>query len=148
VVGHADAIVDVAPFDVVAARVVPRTATRWHLSKRRIELTNSGNAPVPVTLSARDDDDELLFVGLPPSGTLQPGALVVLPFQARARHWRIAGKPVDRSFSVTVATLAGTNVAAGAIFRQRALITLATVLLALVVVLLLILLAAAVGASQ
>lgn len=145
VIGHADAIVDVAPFDLVAARVVPRQATRWHSSKRRLELTNAGNAAVAVSVRAFDDDDALVFTGLPPSGSLPPGPPIVVAFQAQARAWRIIGKPLDRAFSVSVTTTAGTTVAATAIFRQRALITLATVLGAFVVFLFLLLLAAAAG---
>lgn len=135
VTAHADTIVDVAPFDLVAARIVPLHATRWRGSARRLELTNSGNAPVQATLTVRDADDEMQFTGLPPAIPLPPGQPVQMHFAARAKRLRLLGGTANRDFTVTVATPGGSDVVVAAVLRQRAVITILTVLAAIVVLL-------------
>ena len=124
VAGHADAVVDVAPFDLVAARIVPQHVTRWRRSRHRLELTNTGNATTQVVLSATDPDDLLAFARLPPQAELPPGPPVALPLYVRAGWRLIGGKPVDRTFTVTATSANGGSVTAEAVMRQRALISL------------------------
>jgi hypothetical protein len=139
VAGQANAIVDVAPFDLVAARVVPQQATRWRGSTRRLELSNGGNAPVAVRVTATDPDDAMTFTGLPPEATVAPGQPVALVFRAAARRWRPLGrKPVPRDFSVAATSADGAVVAADGVLLQRAVFNLFTGLLAIVALLLVI----------
>jgi len=70
---RADAIVDVAPYALVTARVVPHQAKRWRGSDRRVEVGSTGNSPVALNVSARDDDEALLFRGLPQQVTVSAG---------------------------------------------------------------------------
>jgi len=136
----AHAIVEVAPFDLVAMRVVPRTATRWTGSERRLELTNSGNSPALVDVNAVDDDDVMRFPRLPQQAAVPPGGGETLHFRARAKRLRPLGrKPAPRNFTVTARTREGQDVTAAGVLRQRAVITVLTVLLALILLLLLIL---------
>ena len=136
----AHAIVEVAPFDLVAMRVVPRTATRWTGSERRLELTNSGNSPALVDVNAVDDDDAMRFPRLPQQAAVPPGGTETLHFRARAKRLRPLGRqPVPRNFTVTARTREGQDVTAAGVLRQRAVITVVTVLLALILLLLLIL---------
>lgn len=124
VAGHADALVDVAPFDLVAARIVPQHVTRWHRSQHRVELTNSGNAVADLALSATDPDDLLSFFRLPPAAQVPPGQPMALPLHVRARWRLVGGRPVDRPFTVVASSANGTSVTAGAVMRQRAVIRL------------------------
>ena len=127
VAGHADAVVDLAPFDLVAGRIVPQHVTCWHSSQHRVELTNTGNAPITLRLSATDPDDLLSFARLPPEIEVSPGEPAALPLQVRA-DWRlIGGKPVDRGFTVTASSGNAGDVTAGAVMRQRALINVTLV---------------------
>jgi hypothetical protein len=143
----AHAIVDVTPFDLVAMRVVPRTATRWRGSERRLELTNSGNSPALVDVNAVDDDDLMRFPRLPQQAAVPAGGSEILRFRARAKRTRLfGGKPVPRDFTVTARTREGLDVTAAGVLRQRAVITVVTVLLALILLLVLVLIV--VGVQQ
>jgi hypothetical protein len=136
----AHAVVDVAPFDLVAMRVIPRTATRWTGSERRLELTNSGNSPALVDVDAVDDDDAMRFPRLPQQAAVPPGGTETLRFRARAKRLRPLGRqPVPRNFTVTARTREGLDVTAAGVLRQRAVITFLTVLLGLILLLALIL---------
>jgi hypothetical protein len=142
IAARADAIVDVAPFDLIAARVVPHQAKRWKRSEHRLELTNSGNAPVLVDVAATDADDLLWFRPLPQQASVPPGSRVALRFSASARSWRLLGRqPAAREFTVSATSREGTTVTAPGVLRQRALITFVTALLALIALLLIVLIA-------
>jgi hypothetical protein len=134
VAGQANAIVDVAPFTMIAARVVPRQATRWRGSLRTLELENDGNAPVGLRLVARDDDDAMRFEGLPPEATVAWGAPVRLRFRAATKRWRWFGrKPLPREFSVTGEGADGTQVVAPGVLLQRGVFNLFTGLIGILV---------------
>lgn len=137
VAAQANVVVEVAPFDLVAARIVPQHVTRWRHSEHRLELSNQGNAPAEVGLEATDADEALSFARLTGTVTVPVGARIQLPFGVHTRHWLLVGRPAERNFSVTATSATGTAVTATGVLRQRSIVNLANVLAAIVIVLLL-----------
>jgi hypothetical protein len=121
---QASALVDVTPFELVGARIVPQRATRWRRSERRLELTNQGNATADLELIGTDPDDELRFVRLPGRLAVAAGGAAVVRFGVRARHSNLVGRAVPLEFTVTARSGPGQEVTAAAVLRQRALILL------------------------
>ncbi len=66
--------VQISGFSAVQARLVPRTSEGKRKAVHRIEITNSGNAPVDVEVRAEDPDELLVFDADPNRLTVQPGA--------------------------------------------------------------------------
>ena len=131
VLGRADALVTVAPFAALTGRIVPHELTRWRGGNATLELTSGGNEAITAAITATDDDEALVFSGLPASVTVAPGATVRLPFRAAARGWHVTGQIAPHAFAATVTTADGTAVKVPGTLRQRALITPLTIVLAL-----------------
>lgn len=66
--------VQIGGFSSVEARVVPRTSEGKRNAVHRIEITNTGNAPVTASVTASDPDELLAFDIEPESIEVGPGA--------------------------------------------------------------------------
>ncbi|HEX4978464.1 MAG TPA: hypothetical protein VFV35_00220, partial [Acidimicrobiales bacterium] len=109
--------VQVGGFSALSVKVVPRTSQGKRTAKHRVEITNSGNAPLHVTLDALDPDALLAFdfsprtVEVPGGGETVAGLRVVSSTAAK-------GSPKRHSFTVT-AESGGTTAASDAAFEQK-----------------------------
>jgi hypothetical protein len=65
--------VQIGGFSAVEARVVPRTSEAKRRAVHRIEVHNTGNAPVTADVSASDPDELLAFEIEPRTITVEPG---------------------------------------------------------------------------
>jgi hypothetical protein len=68
-----EGIVQIAGFSAVEAKVVPRTSEAKRRAVHRVEVLNTGNAPVTAEVSASDPDELLAFDLDPSTITVEPG---------------------------------------------------------------------------
>ncbi len=80
--------VQITGFSAVQARLVPRTSEGKSKAVHRIEITNTGNAPVHVEIHAEDPDELLVFDSDPDNLDVAPGATAtgVLKVAARKKN--------------------------------------------------------------
>jgi len=72
-------------FSAVEARIVPRTSEGKRNAVHRIEVTNTGNAPVSAHLVASDPDELLVFDFEPDDVEVQPGATASVKLKVVAK---------------------------------------------------------------
>lgn len=78
--------VQITGFSAVQARLVPRTSEGKRKAEHRIEVTNSGNAPVEVEVHAEDPDELLVFDAEPDHLRVEPGATAVGRIKVAAKR--------------------------------------------------------------
>ena len=105
-------------FAQVQARVVPRTSEGKRRATHRVEVTNGGNSPVSVDLSALDPDNLLVFDVEPAQLHLGPGATEVARLKVLTRKTFTGGSARPRRFTVQVDS-GGGPVNADATFNQK-----------------------------
>ena len=82
------------------AKIVPVTsAGRWR-GRHVIQLSNWGNAPAQLRMTASDPDDALGFYVSPEIVTLPPGGQASVRITARTKHPFLRGTPVRLPFQV------------------------------------------------
>ena len=82
------------------AKIIPVTsAGRWR-GRHVIQLSNWGNAPVQLRMSASDPDDALGFYVSPEIVNLSPGGQAAVRLSARTKHPFLRGTPVRLPFQV------------------------------------------------
>ena len=82
------------------AKIIPVTsAGRWR-GRHVIQLSNWGNAPVQLRMSASDPDDALGFYVSPEIVNLAPGGQAAVRLSARTKHPFLRGTPVRLPFQV------------------------------------------------
>lgn len=132
--------VTIGGFASVEAKVVPRTSEGKRRAVHRLEVTNTGNAPVQADLFALDPDELLAFDVEPDHLTIEPGTTAVAKVKVSALKGP-GRSPRRMPFSVTVEP-GGPPVEVQANFEQKAkggslLLILAILVLAGVLVFLL-----------
>ncbi|MFZ1284845.1 MAG: fibronectin type III domain-containing protein [Propionicimonas sp.] len=92
--------VDVAKVFGLQAKIVPVTSTgRWR-GRHTIDVTNWGNAPAQLRMTASDPDDVLGFYLKPAIISLAPGGRATVRVSARARRPFLRGTPTRLPFEV------------------------------------------------
>jgi hypothetical protein len=85
--------VQIGGFSSVEAKLVPRTSEGKSHAVHRIEVTNTGNAPVTAALSAGDPDELLAF-------DLEPSTLEIGPGQVGSARVKVAARKGNRGKTV------------------------------------------------
>lgn len=129
----------VGGFAQVQAKLVPRTSEGKRGAEHRVEVTNSGNAPVQAVVSATDPDDMLLFHITPVELEVPPGTTASARVRVKPRKSSSGGTSMRRPFQVTIE--AGTPTVLDGAFEQKpkgsVLLLVAIVVVAVVLALLL-----------
>ncbi len=77
--------VQIAGFSSLDARIVPRTSEGKQKAVHRVEVTNTGNAPLQASFRAEDADVLLAFEIEPPTLDVAPGATATARVKVAAR---------------------------------------------------------------
>ncbi len=110
--------VQIGGFSALEAKLVPRTSEGKRNAVHRLEITNTGNAPVSASVSAADPDELLAFEIDPEQLEVQPGSTSVARVKVVARKAH-RGKGARRMpFGVDVEA-GGQPVHAEANFEQK-----------------------------
>jgi hypothetical protein len=96
--------VQITGFAAVEAKLVPRTSESKGTATHRLELTNTGNAPVKAAISASDPDDLLAFDIEPHDLEVEPGTTAVAKVKVAARKPNKGKGSRRMPFTVMVAT--------------------------------------------
>ncbi|HEX2851517.1 MAG TPA: hypothetical protein VHN98_13230 [Acidimicrobiales bacterium] len=110
--------VQIEGFAAVQARIVPRTSEGKRGAAHRVEVTNGGNRPVTVDLSAFDPDNLLVFDIEPEQMEVAPGATETARVKVLTRKTFTGGTSRPRQFTVQVDPGTG-PVNADATFNQK-----------------------------
>lgn len=81
--------VQIGGFSAVEAKLVPRTSEGKKNAVHRIEVTNTGNAPITTNLSAADPDELLVF-------DVEPESLEIGPGQVASARVKVAARKTNR----------------------------------------------------
>ncbi|MDQ3107309.1 MAG: hypothetical protein M3Q68_05825, partial [Actinomycetota bacterium] len=110
--------VQIGGFSAVSTKIVPRTSEGKRNAVHRLEVTNTGNSPVQVDVTAGDPDELLAFEVEPRALAVQPGSTAVAKVKVVAKKTH-RGKGTRRMpFTVTVDP-GGAPVAVDASFEQK-----------------------------
>lgn len=109
--------VQVGGFSSLAVKIVPRTSQGKRTAKHRVEITNSGNAPLQVSLDAVDPDANLAFDFDPRAVEVPGGGESVAELRVVAAG-AAKGSIKRHPFTVT-AEAAGTTASSDAAFEQK-----------------------------
>jgi hypothetical protein len=93
---------DVAPFLVLDAELVPRTSRGRKTAGHDLAVNNRGTRPVEVTLTAVDPDENLSFALDPPAVVVPPNSAAFAKVKVRATRPFRSGPPQSRPFNVVV----------------------------------------------
>jgi hypothetical protein len=110
--------VQIGGFSAVEVRIVPRTSEGKRNAVHRLEVTNTGNAPVSAEVLASDPDELLAFELEPASLVVDPGATAVARVKVAARKPH-RGKGARRVPFNVVVEPGGTPVNVDASFEQK-----------------------------
>ena len=109
--------VQVGGFSALSVKIVPRTSQGKRNAKHRIEISNSGNAPLNASIDAVDPDANLAFDIEPRSIEVPAGGEAVAGLRVVASA-PVKGAPKRHGFTVTVQS--GASVASSeAGFEQK-----------------------------
>lgn len=100
----AEGRVTVAPFQEVRAELFPLTVRGRRSASPGVTVRNFGNAPVTATVSARDDEDALMFRPHPPVLAVPPGGAATSRLHARARRLRLSRGSERYPFAASATT--------------------------------------------
>lgn len=81
--------VQIGGFSSVEARVVPRTSEGKRHAVHRVEITNTGNAPVTAAVTASDPDELLAF-------DIEPESIEVAPGSTSSARVKVVAKKANR----------------------------------------------------
>lgn len=110
--------VQISGFSAVEVKIVPRTSEGKRNANHRLEVTNTGNAPVTAAITASDPDDLLAFEVDPDALEVEPGSTVIARVKVAARKSH-RGKGARRMpFNVLVES-GGRPVNVDASFEQK-----------------------------
>jgi beta-lactam-binding protein with PASTA domain len=120
-VAHAAASVDVEPFWQVAAAARPAVVTARRRATLFGEVTNEGNAPVAVALTAVDAEERCRFALPAQPAMVAPGAAGAVPVVVRPKRPLLIGRPLDHRLELLAQTEGEVAPAAQffATYRQR-----------------------------
>lgn len=103
----AEGDLEVGRVDGLSASLNPVTsAGRWN-GRHAVRISNWGNSPAVLRLSASDPDDNLGFYLYPPRVELPVGGTAVAALRVRARHPFLRGTKVRRPFRLVAEPEAG-----------------------------------------
>lgn len=91
----------IAGFSELQTKIVPRTSRGKGKAEHRLEIHNTGNAPVTAEISAEDPDAALAFKIQPAAVEIPPGATATVEIGVRGVQ-KVSGGPRRRQFTVTV----------------------------------------------
>ena len=77
--------VQISGFSAVEVKIVPRTSEGKRNANHRLEVTNTGNAPVTAAITASDPDELLAFEIDPEALVVEPGSTAVARVKVAAR---------------------------------------------------------------
>jgi hypothetical protein len=97
----------VEPFAEQRAELVPERRRAWRRARYQVALHNDGNAPVTVTLSAPETDDQLTYTLPERPVTVEPGDLIELDLRVRVAKVLWFGKPVPWALRLNATAAAG-----------------------------------------
>ncbi|WP_344647745.1 RICIN domain-containing protein [Cryptosporangium japonicum] len=97
----AEGRVDVSPFSDVRAELYPVTVRGRLGATPRLTFQNNGNAPVDVTVGARDDEDALRFRPTPAAMRVAPGSTLSAGVRIQARGLNLFRGEQRLPFAVT-----------------------------------------------
>ncbi|PZS34839.1 MAG: hypothetical protein DLM59_03945 [Pseudonocardiales bacterium] len=97
-----DGMVDVRPFTVLEARIMPQTSGGTQRAEHRLIVDNQGNAPVRLVLEASDPDGALDLRVDPPVLTVAAGATGVTAVAVAALRQLPGGTAQPRPFAVQI----------------------------------------------
>ena len=109
----ADGTLDIAPYEAFTARLVPDVLDVGVRARVRVEVTNDGNVPIVVSISANSPDDELALRVEDDSVLVPAGSTAEVRIRIHPRHRRLVGRGDAALFTVRleslirVATLSG-----------------------------------------
>jgi hypothetical protein len=83
--GHVNGQVNVAPFVHITTDIRPRTSRDPDAGRHRVEVSNSGNAPVVVRVAAKDPDDALVITIAPNTLSIAPDSAAIAVVEARVK---------------------------------------------------------------
>lgn len=109
--------VQVGGFSALAVKVVPRTSQGKRTAKHRVEITNSGNAPLSASLDALDPDALLAFDFDPRTIEVPGGGEAVVELRVVASA-PAKGGPKRHTFTVS-AQAGSTTASSDAAFEQK-----------------------------
>jgi hypothetical protein len=124
----------VGTFTEVSAELMPRTSRGRLSGRHNIRLRSSGNAPVRVSLNARDPEDALRLDLRPSALTLQPGRGARARLRVRPRRTIWSGTPEAHSFEVRAEPDSGAAIRLDGGMRQRPMVSRLTILAAIALV--------------
>jgi hypothetical protein len=96
----AEGDIDIGQVFGLQAKIIPVTSSgRWR-GRHVIQLSNWGNAPAQLRMSASDPDAALGFYISPQYVTLPPGGTATVRLSARTKHPMLRGTPTRLPFQV------------------------------------------------
>ena len=119
VVGVGEAVVEIRPFLVVKATLVPRTSNGAFGAVPRLEVENAGNRPVELAAQGSDPDDLLGVSVEPPVLRVNPGQTATAAVRLSARRPLPPGPAQPRPFTVQLEGPPGAEWNASGVFLQE-----------------------------
>lgn len=92
---------NVAPFYILSAGLVPQTSQGRRKAEHRLTIANQGNTRIDAALTTTDPDNLLNFYLDPSAVAVEPGREAVSVVSVRPRKLRWLGNPLNRPFQVT-----------------------------------------------
>ena len=119
VVAVGEAVVEIRPFLVIEASLVPRTSNGSTGALPRLVVANSGNRPVELAVHGTDPDDLLGVSVEPPVLRVLPGQSATAAVRLTARRAVPPGPAQPRPFTVRLEGPPGAEWSADGIFLQE-----------------------------
>jgi hypothetical protein len=97
-----DSSLELEPFGVIQAELVPRTSEGRRVGEHRLTVTNAGNQLLEAGLEVSDPDQKLRTGVRPRRLQLAPGGSVSAQIMVRPRRSRLLGQPVTHPFRAVI----------------------------------------------
>ena len=114
-----EGVLEVAPFLVVGAELVPRTSTGRRGGVAQLAVDNRGTRPVTVEVAGSDVGGELQIVCDPPTVTVEPDSAAFVKVRLRAVRPFRKGPAQTRMFEVVVSEGSSPVAVAAGMFVQE-----------------------------
>ncbi len=117
-----EATLEVGRFSETSAEIIPRTSHGRFGASHEVAIDNHGNVPLEAGVTASDEDRLLRYAAVPPTTTVEPGAVGITRLRVRpaARFWR--GPARTRRFQVAVEPVDGKAIPLEGVFLQDAIL--------------------------